>query len=83
MKKETNRAAREAAGCFLMLVLGAMVCVGFMRIAALAASDRVRTGEAEWWQNIAIWLFIPAALGALIAWLTYGLKRGRNREKPG
>jgi uncharacterized membrane protein YdbT with pleckstrin-like domain len=81
MKSETNRATREAVGCFLMLVLGAMACVGFMRIAVLASS--APAGQSVWWQTVIIWLVAPAAAGALVAWLTYGFQGLRRRKKGG
>jgi hypothetical protein len=81
MKGETNRAPREAVGCFLMLVLGAMACVGFMRIAVLASS--APAGQAAWRHTVIVWLVAPAAAGALVAWLTYGFKGLQRRKKGG
>jgi uncharacterized membrane protein YdbT with pleckstrin-like domain len=81
MQREPNHAAREAVGCFLMLVLGAIVCVGFMRITALAVSQGMRAGRLEWWHTSVVWVVVPAALGAFVFWMTYRLRGLRSGEK--
>ena len=83
MGRDSTRATREATGCFLILVLGAIVCVGFMRIAMLAVSDRAHTGEFQWWHTIVLWLIAPVAAIAVVAWFTYGFTSARSRKRPG
>jgi hypothetical protein len=76
-RKEGPRdATREAVGCFCMLILGAILTLGGLvillpgTIAALAGKPRVGL-----WRSVLIWLVAPAIGIAIIAWLTYGLRR--------
>ncbi len=83
MKKETSRSSREAMGCFLMLVLGAIACVGVMRVSVLAITPRERLLEGEWWQSLVLWLIAPGAASIIVAWFTYGFDGLRNWSKRG
>ncbi len=80
MKNVPHRGPREAAGCFCMLILGAILTLGAMviilpgAIAALAGKPPGGFGR-----SVLIWLAAPAAGIALAAWLTYGF---RHREGP-
>ncbi len=82
MNTDMNRTTREAIGCFLTLVLGAIMCLGVMRIAILAISQRQRVDPPHWWRTTFLWVLAPAGL-AFLAWLTsrfdsppIGKKRG-------
>jgi uncharacterized membrane protein required for colicin V production len=83
MKRDTHRTTREAAGCFLGLVLGAIMCLGVMRIVVLAISQRQQVDQSEWWRSIVLWMLAPGAGLAVIAWLVYGFERPRNQNKRG
>jgi hypothetical protein len=78
MKKRAQPATREAAGCFCMLILGAIMTLGGMVIilpgfvAALAGKP-----PAGLWRSVLIWLVAPGVGIALVGWLTYGF-RGRS-----
>jgi hypothetical protein len=72
MKRATNRNPREAMGCFVMLVFGAILCVCAMRIALIAIGQRERTGQASWWQLDLLFGLVPCAGIVVTAWLTYG-----------
>jgi hypothetical protein len=79
MKKQAQSATREAAGCFCMLILGALMTLGTMVIiipglvAALAGRPPVGL-----WRSVWIWLVAPGVGIALVGWLTYGLKGRSN-----
>jgi hypothetical protein len=84
MKKEPKDATREATGCFIMLILGALLTLGGMVI-VLPGAIAALLGKppAGWWRSVLIWLVAPAAGIALTAWLTYGFKdlRGPRRRR--
>jgi hypothetical protein len=69
---------REAAGCFCMLILGAILTLGCMVI-ILPGAIGVLAGKppAGFRRSIWLWLVAPSAGIALVAWLTYGF-RGRG-----
>jgi hypothetical protein len=79
MKKSPEDATREAVGCFCMLILGAILTLGGMVIilprlvGALAGKP-----AAGLWRSALIWLVGPAAGIAVVSWLTYGLRRGKD-----
>ncbi len=81
MKKTSQGGTRDAVGCFCMLILGAILTLGFMVIilpgvvASLAGKP-----PAGLWRSALIWLVAPGIGLILVAWLTYGFK-GR-REPP-
>jgi hypothetical protein len=74
MKRASSRNPREAMGCFLMLVCGAILCVCLMRIALLAIGQREHTGHMSWWQLDLLLALVPCAAIVLTAWLTYGFE---------
>ena len=83
MKSNTSRTSREALGCFLMLVLAAIMCMGAMSIAMLAISQRQDTAQPEWWRSILLWVVAPGVGFAFVGWLTYGfsiLRRHNNQR---
>lgn len=81
MKEGPQSAAREAVGCFCMLILGAILTLGGLVIilpglvAALAGKPPAGLGRAA-----LIWLVAPAVGIAIAGWLTYGF--GRRSEPP-
>jgi hypothetical protein len=79
METKPGRAAREAVGCFLMLVLGALLALGV--VIALDRIDVLRSGEpGEWLALVLPWLLGPAAGIGLIALALYGFKGPRGRR---
>jgi hypothetical protein len=74
MKRATSRNPREAMGCFLMLIFGAILCVCLMRIALIAIGQRGRAGHFSWWQLDVLLALVPCAGIVLTAWLTYGFE---------
>lgn len=76
MKKGPQDAKREAAGCFCMLILGAILTLGGMviilpgLIAAMAGRP-----PAGLWRSALIWLVAPGVGIAVVGWLTYGFRR--------
>ncbi len=74
MKRATSRNPREAMGCFLMLIFGAIVCVCLMRIALIAIGQRERVGQASRWPLDLLFVLVLCAGIVLTAWLTYGFE---------
>jgi protein-S-isoprenylcysteine O-methyltransferase Ste14 len=81
MKTKMSRTTQEALGCFLMLVLGAIMSLGVMSIAMLAISERQRVDQPKWWRSILLWVIAPGAGFAFVAWLTYGFNTLRSRKQ--
>ncbi len=79
MNRDTSRTTREAIGCFLMLVLGAFLCLGLMRIAIVGISPPQR--GLELWPSLLFWVLAPGVGIAFLGWLTYGSKRLGGRTK--
>ena len=83
MKREASRTSREGMGCFLMLVLGAIACVGAMRVSVLAITPPDGLVQSDWWQSIVMWLIAPSAASIFVALFTYGFDGLRIRGKRG
>ena len=79
MKRNTSR-PREALGCFLMLVLAAIMCMGVLSIAMLAISQRQGADQPQWLRSILLWVGVPGAGLALVWWLTYRCKSSRTGD---
>lgn len=81
MKKSSQDATREAAGCFCMLILGAILTLGTL-VVVLPGLSGLATGKYPpgLWRSALIWMVTPIAGIAVVAWLTYGLPR--RREPP-
>ena len=85
MKTDTKRTTREAIGCFLALVLGAIMCLGVMRILVLAMIQRQRVDQSEWWRSIFLWVsHLPRAGLRHLAHVPvrHPAKRRKARESP-
>lgn len=80
MNNVPHRGPREAAGCFCMLILGAIVTLGGLAI-ILPGAIAVLAGKppAGFWRSVLLWLAAPLVGIAVAAWLTYG---SRTREDP-
>jgi hypothetical protein len=84
MKKGPQSGTREAAGCFCMLILGAILTLGGMviilpgAVAALAGKP-----PAGLWRSVLIWMVAPGIGIILVGWLTYGFRGwgGPTRHK--
>jgi hypothetical protein len=76
MKKGPQGGTREAAGCFCMLILGAILTLGGMvivlpgAVAALAGKP-----PAGLWRSVSIWMVAPGIGIILVGSLTYGFRR--------
>ena len=81
MRRHADRAAREALGCFIMLLLAGFMAVGVMVLLPRGIGELLRGNDGERWRailtRVVTWEVAPAAAMALVAWLTYGLKRAR------
>lgn len=82
MKKDPQGSTREAAGCFCMLILGAILTLGSMVI-ILPAAIGALAGKPQpaFWRSVLIWTVAPATGIAVAAWLTYGFG-GRRQGRP-
>jgi uncharacterized SAM-binding protein YcdF (DUF218 family) len=81
MKRETGPDTREAMGCFLMLIFGAILVVCVIRFGLFAISPTQRAGQSDWWQSTVLWVLVAGAGVGIVAWLTYGLKGLRSDER--
>ena len=63
----------------LMLVLGAFLCLGLMRIAIVGISPPQR--GAELWPSFLFWVLAPGAGIAFLGWFTYGSNNLGRRTK--
>ena len=82
MKKGHQNATREAAGCFCMLILGAILTLGGMVI-ILPGLVRALAGKppAGLWRSALIWLVAPGIGIAVVGWLTYGFRRRSDTRR--
>jgi hypothetical protein len=82
MKKGQQDATREAAGCFCMLILGAILTLGVLVI-ILPELVRTLAGKphAGLLRSTLIWLVAPAIGIAVVAWLTYGFRRQSDSRR--
>jgi len=80
MRRHADPAAREALGCFVMLLLAGFMAVGVMVLLPRGIVELLRGNDGERWRailtRVVTWEVAPAAGIALVAWLTYGLRRG-------
>jgi hypothetical protein len=75
MKKSPSQTTREALGCFLMLILGALMMLGLMLLVVPNGIMALMRGNlAGWWRLVLIWVVTPTIGIALVAWFTYGFK---------
>jgi hypothetical protein len=76
MKESPRDATREAAGCFGMLILGAISILGCMAV-ILPGLVGLMTGKPPTGLGRAalIWLVAPAIGIVVVAWLTSGFRR--------
>jgi hypothetical protein len=83
MKKSANHATREALGCFVMLILGAILTLGATLVVVPRGITALVGGDATGWRVSALaWVVAPAAGIALTAWFTYGLRiPGRPKKR--
>jgi hypothetical protein len=72
MGREIDRAAREAAGCFIMTILGAILALGVLVAVPAELLAPAREDRRPWWQAILLWIVAPAGGIALVDRLTYG-----------
>ena len=81
MQRHADRATKEALGCFVMLLLAGFMAVGVMVLAPAVIRELLRGNDATGWHSILTQVVArvvaPATGIALVAWFTYGLKRGR------
>jgi hypothetical protein len=79
MKRRPQDATREAAGCFVMLILGAIVTLGGLAILlpGLVATLAGKT-PAGLWRSVLIWVVAPAVGIAIVGWLTYAYPRRKS-----
>jgi hypothetical protein len=59
MRENLSPATREIAGCFLMLILGAFLTIGLLRMLAVAG-ELARGNPTEWWRFL-LWVVTPSA----------------------
>jgi hypothetical protein len=75
MKKSPCQPAKEALGCFLMLILGALMTLGLILLVIPNGIMALVHGNlAGWWRSVLIWVVAPTIGIMLVAWFTYGLK---------
>ena len=73
MKRSPCPTNREALGCFLMLILGALMSLGFILRVVPSGIVALMNGELKIWMRlVAIWVVGPIMGIAVVAWLTYG-----------
>jgi hypothetical protein len=81
MRRHADRATKEALGCFVVLLLAGFMVLGAMVLVPRGIGELLHGNDAQRWRSIlstvVTWEVAPAAGIALVAWLTYGLKRGR------
>lgn len=81
-KQAPPNATREAVGCFLMLLLGAIVTLAGLVIllpglvATLAGKPVPGLGR-----SVLMWMVAPGIGLAIVAWLTYGLPRRNDPSR--
>jgi hypothetical protein len=84
MKKGAKHNPREAIGCFVMLILGALLALGGMLVVVPKGIMILLGGDATgWWRSFLGWLVAPAAGIALTAWITYGFRALRRPKERG
>ncbi len=76
MKKSPQDASREAAGCFCMLILGAILTLGAL-VVVLPGLTGLATGKFPpgLGRSALVWIVMPGAGIAVVAWLTYRFPR--------
>jgi hypothetical protein len=83
MKKGGKHDPREAIGCFIMLILGAIMTLGGMVIVVPESIEALLGKNVPgWWRSILVWVIAPAVGIALAAWLTYRFRTPRRPKKP-
>ena len=83
MPKVTKHDSREAIGCFVMLIFGAMIALGGMVVVVPNAIMRLLGKDvAGFWRSVLLWVVVPLAGIGLTALFTYGrsgILRGPRR----
>ena len=75
MKKSPCPTNREALGCFLMLILGALMILGIILRIVPSGIVALTNGDLRsWWRLVVIWVVGPTVGIVGVAWLTYGIK---------
>jgi hypothetical protein len=74
MKESPYQTTREALGCFVMLILGAlMMMLGLiLLVVPNGIMALVRGNVADWWRLVLIWVVTPTIGIVLVAGFTYG-----------
>jgi hypothetical protein len=73
MKKVAKDEPREAIGCFVMLILGAIMTLGCMVIILPNVILKLSGKEVEgFWRSLLVWVALPLVGIVLMAWFTYG-----------
>ena len=84
MKKGTEHDSREAIGCFVMLILAAMMTLGGLVIVVPNVIMRLLGKDVPGlWRSILIWVVAPLVGIALTALVTYGRLRLRRPKRGG
>jgi hypothetical protein len=84
MKKGVKDDTREAVGCFIMLILGAILALGGMLVVVPRGLMILLGGDSTgWWRSVLSWILAPAAGIALSAWITFGFKALRRPKSRG
>src|SRR5262249_43659792 len=84
MKKAAKDASREAIGCFVMLILGAIMTLGGMVIIVPNVILKLLGKEVEgFWRSLLLWVALPLVGILLTAWITYSrsLFAGGHRRR--
>jgi hypothetical protein len=82
MKKGAEHDSREAIGCFVMLILGAMLTLGVMVIVVPNVITTLLGKEVTGlWRSVLVWVVGPLVGIALTALVTYGRLRRARRPK--
>ncbi len=80
MKNGGKHDPREAIGCFVMLILGAMLTLGGIVIVVPKSIEALLGKDVTgWWRSVLTWVVAPAVGLALTALLTYR-RPGRPRR---
>jgi hypothetical protein len=84
MAKSTDHTTTDALGCFVMLILGAIMTLGGMLVVIPRGIAVLLGGAATgWWKAAVAWVVAPAVGIAIAAWLTYSRRGPRAPRKRG
>jgi hypothetical protein len=75
LKKSPRQTPREALGCFLMLILAAIMMLGLMLLVVPNGVMALVSGNpAGWWRLVLIWVVTPTIGILLVARVSHGFK---------